>query len=177
MSKYKIGDKVLIEGIISGTEGDMKCWISFCKGGYNYVVDQDDIRPFTEKTYEDGLNDAWAVAKKIIDLHVELNDFEYVDLFDGCVNQLEVLDRLTAAETIERIVAWEEAHTIHVNDVVRINDSKEYGVVTDADSNLYRVISDNGMSWLYGVQNITKTGRTVDIMGLLKQIKGGDEDE
>lgn len=174
MSEFKKGDKVLVEAEITGGNlGGM--YLVETDYGASSVVPKECVHPAITKTYEDGLNEAWETAKKIIDIHhTELNDFEYSDLFDGCVNHLEALKNLTAAEAASKITAWEDRKQIHVGDVVEASITK--GVVTCIIDSHACVLSKDGKATYISTDNLTKTGQTIDADSFLKQI-GGDVDD
>ena len=107
MEKFKVGDKVLVEAVI------------------------DDAYPIPDKTYEDGLNDAWKMANRIAEM--ETSDVE--EIFGDYYTIDEIMENFTAVETAVKIKAWGDKSA-----------SNEY------------------------TRNLIRTGRTIDIEKVLKQI-------
>lgn len=121
------------------------------------------------KTYEDGLNEAWELARR---LENELTPDKRVELF-GYWSPYEVVNALTPQEVIEKL---EKHDRIKVGDEVKAC-SDMLGVVLER----YDPPCDNEMTmlWANGVvcgfkeQELTKTGRHFpQIEEVLKQMKG-----
>ena len=127
------------------------------------------------KTYEEGLNDAWKLAKKIFcppnNGGIEAKTIN--NIF-GC-NYWEIPKKFTIQEALAKLKAYEEARNkIEVGDVVRLNNSKYTYVVTviydERGVTYYCGISENG-KW-FAQSDVTKTGKHIDIESLLGQIRG-----
>ena len=172
MSKFKVGDKVLIEGRISrvdNTKGitcpyriDTADDFMWCNE--NYLID-------VSKTYEDGLNDAWELARKI-ENKMSLVNLKY--LFNS-TKIADILDNFTPQQALAKIEAYEESKAIKVGDVVEcFSDYK--GVVLDCDDELgtLDVFSENGCVEGLAFSDVKKTGRHIDIQHILEQIRGNE---
>lgn len=124
----------------------------------------------TEKTYEDGLNDAWKLARKI-QLPKSKGGFSAESLEDmfGAYNyELEILENFSATEAMEKVQAWKTK--VHVGDVV-MDESGKLCVVTYNEENIMTtVLRENGATGVFPYGVLTKTGRTLDVAGFLKQI-------
>lgn len=125
-----------------------------------------------KKTYEDGLAEAWELARKII-CNAEyggLNTEELEQIF-GYSEFDDVLKNYKPQEAAAKIAEWDGKHKIHVNDEVFVEEIDNHGVVfgfryDDKAAVMFR----NGTYGVYGISNLTKTGRIIDIAGLLAQI-------
>lgn len=177
MSKFKVGDRVLVEGVIGTPPSNNEPHIKTVRiaDAYGMNIYEKYIHPAQEKTYEDGLNDAWETAGKIVSA-IPCDDL--IDIFDTDYWK-EIFKDKTASEAIEKIKAWEdEKNKIHVGDVIetedgcnavviRINDDTFTALFKDGDTVIYTYTRDWGLK---------KTGRVIDIEGLLRQI-GGNKHE
>lgn len=147
MSKYNIGDKVYLEGKIENyDESDntyivnyldyRKCTVTSCwvKGAVLHPAD---------KSYDKGLNDAWELAKKIVESPSNggYTASELVKIF-GIVNK-PLLDAYTPQEALAKVKAYEERNEIKVGDVVRLKGCCVEGIVTRVtETNIYRLFKD-----------------------------------
>lgn len=135
---------------------------------------EDMLEPYEEKTYEQGLEDAWELAKKIVLNPIDngLPNDEIKKIFDseeGFVSSYWVMNNLSYEETLAKIEAYEKEKEIKVGDVV--TNGKYICAVT-------KKIDENNSVILYGdgcfgkVENkfLEKTGKHIDIESLLRQI-------
>ena len=177
MSKYKVGDKVLIEGKINKIEYGLDFLVDVDVDGKNIIIEEDKI---TSKTYEDGLADAWELARKIVlsisDGGISIKDFEII--FGAGLDYKDILKIMTPQEALAKIEAYEESKAIKVGDVVKVDGTnKDCGIVIAIDEIqkkarlMYADTSFRVNEWY--LADLKKTGRHIDIDGLLEQIKGG----
>lgn len=133
------------------------------------------------KTYEQGLTDAWEVLRKL----QKMPCTEFYKLFPCCEGMgnaiTELIRRMTPAEAIAKIKAYEDKQKeIKVGDEVTENDdTSKRGVVTylTGNGNLYNVLWDDGLSCRYYKKEIKKTGRRFpQIEELLKAMKEGGKE-
>jgi hypothetical protein len=129
--------------------------------------------PVIEKAYNTGLNDAWELAKKICvgkyDDYHSFSPKELVSVFD--TTDLLHIFNLTPQEALAKLKAYEEAQ-IEVGDVVKYGNT-EYVVCSifedfSAHKPNYCGVDRKGR-WL-GENNVTKTGKHIDISSILEQI-------
>ena len=189
MSKYKTGDKFVIE---IGSErlkvGDKEAPILYRIKGFNTLVFDDNglgrleqvnggptLRDAYDEGYEKGLRDAWGCAKTI----ANFNCGEIYARF-GVSFTAEVLDKFSASEAENRIVEYEAKQSeIKVGDEVKI-DNDSIGVATSIwDDRVSGVITVDGEEGKQGyVFNLidksryVKTGRHYDIDSILEQLRG-----
>ena len=178
MGEIKIGDKVLVEMNVVG-------WDKIT-GDYQ-MRPKEDTRTFwasgrflhpiagtCDKTYEDGLNEAWETARKII-CNTDYGGFSPSQLEEifGCPDFDDVFHDYTQQEAAAKITEWESRQKIHVGDILvdRI-DGQGKAVVTYMDEGKIYVVWDDGSCGECKGDEFTKTGRTIDIAGLLAQIGG-----
>lgn len=123
----------------------------------------DDVKA----AYEQGLNDAWELAKKI---QYGLSRYQLKEIF-GTDNEAGILsDVYTPQEALAKLKAHEEAQ-IMVGDVVEVSD--EVGIVVKVAGNCANVVHDNGnVTCVVLVKDLKKTGKHIDIQSILSQIGG-----
>lgn len=122
------------------------------------------------KTYEDGLNDAWELARDIITLPnsenksltwVRHNVFRTDALFDLIMNY-------SASEIIEKIKEYEE---IKVGDEV-VNVKGKKSVVVQVEGLVITIVESDGIVGRWSKEDFQKTGRHyTQIEEVLNQIK------
>ena len=175
--KFKIGDEVLVKTKIEEIRSD-GCYM--CKtdlSSYlvsNIICKDENIE---SKAYEQGLADAWELAKKIA-LPYGGNEFMIDTMFSAselesifgsrCYD--EVLSKFTAEEALAKIEAYEREKGIKVGDVVRTREDGFNCIVTTICSENAYVMYDDGSCGEWKVDELIKTGKYIDIKGLLKQI-------
>lgn len=137
-----------------------------------------EITPFSsliieEKTYEDGLNEAWAAAKKIV-LRKEHGGLLCKDLERIFEREPEweveysVFKNLTPQEVIAKLEAYEAEKQIKVGDVVVGNIFK--GIVTGICNGRAFIMYDDGSSKEISIDKCQKTGKHIDISSILAEI-------
>ena len=201
MSKYKVGDKVFFEGVIIDTEAnstfpyrvkfsdgsdeifreEILCFFNTYEDGYKdgykkgkkealmEVVNCEDAK------YNQGLNDAWELAKKLYNL--DCNTLEDIYGVDGGFYGL--MKEYTPQEALAKIEAYEESKAIKVGDVVKVRTgagSEHLGVVTQitANQNCACIVYADGSTEMNTANNMTKTNKHLDIEHLLEQIRGNE---
>lgn len=129
-----------------------------------------------QKTYEQGLNDAWEMAKKIA-IGLELCKLQTI--YDGFDTMSAIIQRYSAQEAIDLYNAWKERNEIKMGDIVEVvdccNGMKELGIFYHENDGCLCVLLP-GYAW---PQNLTKTSYTLrkvgesglDIAGALKKIR------
>ena len=171
--KYKVGDEVLVKArIINGTRRYFGVEIE----DNRFDVCEDDIVPVPETTADE----AWEIAKKIL-LYPDHGGFNATEL-EEIFGRTEHLWELTPQEAKAKIEAWEAEKEIKVGDEVapkRDPNSNECKFVVTKKDDKDGIIS--GFSVFGGdvfsgrdIKLYQKTGRHIDIDGVLKQI-GGDK--
>lgn len=189
MSKYKVGDKFIIEIDEEFCNGNYGVKRLYKAKGFNSLVfdengldklqklnpklkieDIDDMlaeHDLKKEAYEKGLNDAWVLMGRLafqITKDICEQIFGYKEFED-------VLDHFSPQQALAKIEAYEKSHQIQVGDVVETE--KCNGVVIDqyADDRYY-ILTENGCieDWCYA--QMAKTGKHIDIEHLLEQIRG-----
>lgn len=161
---YKVGDEVLVKAKIAGCTSSGRCMLKVDRT--ELFVNGDDIIPIPEMTAEE----AWEIAKN---LFANYSNAELDDIF-GKGWSFPKLMELTPQQAKAKIEAW-EAKQIKVGDEVDICGDK--GIVTSfgTDGDVIHVLYLDGIVNSYRKdKDIKKTGRHIDIEGLLKQIRGDE---
>lgn len=174
--KYKVGDEVLVKARIIRSYRDGKYIIEINEDGYYTTFDyeENDIFPYPSMTAEE----AWEIAKK---LFADYSNVELDEIF-GKGWSFPKLMELTPQQAKAKIDAWKAEEEIKVGDEVV---PKKTPNVDEHKFIVTRIYKDDGkidgVSLFDGgvfsgrkIENYQKTGRHIDIEGLLKQI-GGDE--
>lgn len=120
-----------------------------------------------DKTYTEGLNDAWEMAKKIDLMSYE----ELCSIFNGHSSFRWIMANFTPQEALERIESYEKTG-FKVGDVVESIFSKRIGVVTRIEENGKYVMFTDGMSGMLAHDDIRKTNKHIDITSVLEQLRG-----
>lgn len=182
MSKYKVGDKFIVE-IEEIYKGDLvkhedHLHLHRIKGFNSLVLDEygldklekvessANIAFLQAKAYNKGMNDAWELARKIF----AMTSNEFDDVF-GDVFREDVFCNYTPQEALAKLKTYEEQSKIEVGDVVTDTDGWEYVVINiykDRDSCRYNGVTSCG-KWT-GCSEPTKTGKHIDIKSILEQI-------
>lgn len=163
--EYKVGDEVLVKARITSVFST--AYTADCSCG-NFYLKNEDILQEPQMNAEE----AWEIAKKILlyPAHGGFNATELEEIF----GRTEHLWELTPQEAKAKIEAWKAEKEIKVGDVVTV--SAYEGIVTrDVDEQgYYALLLRDGDVGYYQRSSFKKTGRHIDIEGLLKQI-GGNE--
>lgn len=202
MSKYKLGDKFVIEiGTILGGGGKylIKGFNTLCfddngldrldridrysaegvwRAGYKTGYDKGYAEGIEEgkqcadvdaTMYEQGLNDAWECARKIITM--EWKD-KHEALNDPSMFLTDMFDNISALEAIEKLRDYEaKKDEIKVGDEV-IDSNEILFVVTEVHMDTATVMNCVGHSYQLWKTGLKKTGRHFPIEDILEQMRG-----
>lgn len=168
--KYKVGDEVLVKAVYVKNSGNDAIFEFLGANG-----DACKICPHTSSVYKPDMTaeEAWEIAKKILlyPCYGGLNATELEEIF----GRTEHLWEMTPQEAKAKIEAWESEKEINAGDVVKVNSENKNALVIRIDGGDECILLfENGDSWCMRMNALKKTGRHIDIEGLLKQI-GGDE--
>lgn len=123
------------------------------------------------KTYEDGLNEAWELAREVISSpNNENKSFTWVrkNVIGSNVALFDIIRNYSASEIIEEIKKYEE---IKVGDEVELQSG--LGVILESDEDSTTVMKPNGGVFItYNKTVLKKTGRNFpQIEEVLKQMQ------
>ena len=128
------------------------------------------------KTYEDGLNEAWELARDIVCLPVDGGkSSEWLEITFGTARDELVLRDYSASEAIKQAKHEEKQEEIKVGDEVTDDDGWE-GVVTWISPNgeYLIILQKDGTSLHWEKERFKKTGRHFpEIAEVLKQMQEG----
>lgn len=179
MSKYKVGDKVLVEGVVVETDNSQRVntRIVFRDNTDEWFNEQ--LLFDASKTYEDGLQDAWELARKIVLAESKggIPERDMSSIFGEEWTLSNILKNYTPQEALAKIEAYVESKAIKaikVGDVV-VMRGIEVIVTYIHTNNTADVLLDNGYTGKYEpINQLKKTGRHIDISHLLEQIRGNE---
>ena len=179
MSKYKLGDKVVLE-ITDKVEVMEDPWYLLSNATSIYVPYLDKaaetLSTYTEQARAEGQNEAWELARKITcqPINGGFNRSEFEKIFGyGYIS--DIFEKYKYTEAAAKVEEWEKAkEEIKVGDVV--SHEEKYGVVIGEGTICFRGFTDDGTLFEWYKERCTKTGRHIDIDSFLKQIgEEGDE--
>lgn len=128
------------------------------------------------KTYEDGLNEAWELARKMYQFNPINNKQLCEELYDMGFN--EFICSTTASEAIKQVKEYKEKQEeIKIGDEVTDDDGWN-GVVTwiDPDGEYLIILQKDGTALHWKKESFKKTGRHfTEIEEVLKQMQEGEE--
>lgn len=132
-----------------------------------------------EQARAEGQNEAWELAKKIVDdvWNGGYSEEKLKQIFGNAISQLCIVKN-TYSEAAAKVAEWEKAkEKIKVGDVLEgIYDNEVKCIVTNlCPDNMAYLVFDDGTAGVYELDNLKKTGRHIDIDSFLKQIGGEQE--
>lgn len=167
--EYKIGDDVLVKAkVITGARKYFGVEVE----DNRFDVCEDNVVPVPDMTAEE----AWKLAIKLRYMDFE-DKIELFNLDPSSSREawLEIMENMSPESVRDKIEAWKAEKEIKVGDVVDICGDK--GIVTSfgTDGDMIHVLYLDGIvnSYRKG-KDIKKTGRHIDIDGLLNHIRGDD---
>lgn len=177
--KYKVGDTVLVQATIIDIDDEepIEEWpirVRFCDGVELRYNEEDLFElPKPDKTYEQGLQDAWELAKKIAmeKSNGGFDSYEIVDIF-GFNDMDAIFMSYTPQEALAKFKAYEESQENNVGDVVTNHNLGRCIVLEKRNDGLLNVLTESGEVRIRRQDELHKTGKHIDIESLLGQIKG-----
>lgn len=125
------------------------------------------------KTYEDGLNEAWEVARKIV-CNDGYNFLELEDIFERR-SISDILKTNTIAEAIDKIEKY-ESKVFEVGDEV-VNAIGKKSVAMRVSDEYITVVEGDGTASIWEKKGFKKTGRHFpQIDEILKELKEDEND-
>ena len=173
MSKYKVGDKVVMEITDKVEVMEEPNYIlsdaTVVNQGY---IDKaaEPLSTYIEQARAEGQNEAWELARKIVSdiYHSGYNSDELKEMF-GYFSYQFIWEDNTYPEAAAKVEAWEKAkEEICIGDVVRYTDGT-YGAVLQ-NGHMLSVMLKDGSTTPWHKDCCRKTGRHIDIDSFLKQI-------
>ena len=139
-----------------------------CKAGYEQGY-QEAKTEFYENRYQEGLQDAWELIGKIINMSLSrrkeiLGDYTYYD----------IIQKNTASESLEKIKAYEQEQSkIEVGDEVYSDAFETKGVITHItpDGDTVAIMNDGYTMIRQGTCGLRKTGKHYDIQSILDGLR------
>ena len=176
--KYKVGDEVLVKAnivagkIIANTKNCYRVSI----GSSYFDISEDSIVPIPDMTAEE----AWEIAREIETMRSDT----LLEIFD-MNNLYYVLQDISPQQAKAKIEVWKTEKEIKVGDEVAHkkfpHDDRCKFFITEIDNKRRRISGFSGFSGeVFSGRDIDmyqKTGRHIDIEGLLKQIGGKNDNK
>ena len=175
MSKYKVGDKIVVEiekAALTDNGGEFYTGLGYVQSVISIDEKSEPLSTYTEQARAEGQNEAWELARKIASTAGGLSSSELVEIFNAFLPR-DILSENTYQEAAAKVAQWEKAkEEIKVGDVV--SHEEKYGVVISEGTICFRGFTDDGTPFEWYKERCTKTGRHIDIDSFLKQIGGGE---
>lgn len=192
MSKYKVGDKFIVEikEVMDSDNGTLYrsnfSTLVFDDYGLDKLQKYDkyaenlernhDVLKIFEEKYNKGLNDAWELARKL-----ELSECDggfsndTIEKAFGCP-VYDTFRLFTPKQAIAKIEDYDENKAIKVGDVVFNAREDVKAVIMDSAiaEGAWQVYTEDGYVEIWKECEFKKTGRTVDIEHLFEQIRGNE---
>lgn len=185
--KYKVGDEVLVKVRIHhivNQETDLPYEVKEINNGKigprTIWIGEEDIQPYPQMTAEE----AWEITKRLFlnkcdGIENAFSDKELEDIF-GTRDLAEIVNNNTPNQIKAKIEVWETAKEIKVGDEVapksdpNNNECKFVVTIKDDEDGIISGFSvfDGDVFSGRDIKLYQKTGRHIDIEGLLKQIGG-----
>lgn len=115
--KFKVGDEVLLKGTVIEIDYDFGILVDTSLGRISAL--REDLFLFREddKTYEQGLEEGWELAEKVISMsHEERDNILGTNLDNHSIDC--IMDSFTAAKVKEKFEQYDRLHNIRVGDKV-----------------------------------------------------------
>lgn len=163
---FKVGDEVLIKAeIMDIHEGLENPYFVQADNRFINWVSEDKIIPI-DKTYLDGLSDAWELADKVY----EMRNQQRYDVF-GTESLAKVMD-FSPQEALAKIESYEkEKSEIKVGDVVEYKNTLKAVVTRIENCEEVYVLWGDGSCGRLKKNEVLKKGKTADgLSELLRQI-------
>lgn len=175
---FKIGDEVVIEGKVIGTDGNLSKYpITVEFKDKNYAVFNEECLNLADKTYEQGLKDAWELAKKIaLNTHDGGIDAKELEAIFGTHDSYTIFKENDVKDALAKLEAYQEE--IKVGDVISLRgveavvtciypDDTFDGIKITADDKYGRL---GGVYAGYPLSSWEKTGNHRDLSAVLAEI-------
>ena len=157
-----------------------------CEMAMMYLDSLKDKETADKEAYNKGLEDAWLLLKKIIRMYSKSEKGVFGNYCTPVTENssnllLNVMLVYSPQEALAKLEAYEkEQAEIKVGDVVNVKSiagSEYIGIVTQitANQNCACIVYSDGTAEMTTVNNMTKTGKHIDIKSLLDELKEGSE--
>lgn len=178
LSGYDVGDTVYVKAKVNSFINSYLVDVEV--GCTNTFVDRQYV--YSEKRfrsgYDTGVEDAWNTARMICNnvYNGGISSEDLKEIF-GTEEPSHIIQDNTMQDAVEKINTWKEEKIIHVGDVVKFRDEDNnyIGVVISFNKfthGIANILTSGGGLMVETDERLTKTGRTIDIAGLLEQIGG-----
>lgn len=169
---FKVGDEVWVKGKIKEIRDGEKYPFKVRFADMEDIIFSEEEMIPADKTYEQGLADAWELAKKIlygIDKQlIEIFELNVEPAFFDLTHKREIINSHTPQEALAKIEAYKMEKEIKVGDVVKCGVYT--CVVTVAYTETAEVLFGDGTFGTIVKEKVENTGKHIDIESLLRQI-------
>ena len=181
--KYKVGEKVVLHGVVSHIIREDSNY------PYRVVIGEDEdcfeflsesmLEPeenvvkvnTSEKTYEDGLMNAWELMKTLADMNIETVHEIFGDSF------YNVLHKYSPKKALEKYLQYEEEKIFHVGDKVLCGGIAAVVVCIHNQNVVDILFSDGSAHENVSTAGLKKTGDKIDLTELFEKIKSSKPEE
>lgn len=161
--KYKVGDEVLVKGSIKRVLDNGIVFSCFCGEAFIHKEIIDTVIPL-EKTYTQGLADAWELAKKLE--RMPLSELEKVF---GLCGFYSVVQQCKIEEALAKIEAYEREKEIEPTDVAEYHGKK--WVVVEVMKGAYLLWDGHDVITVTNTDSVKKVGSVESITPLAELLR------
>lgn len=151
-----------------------KCNVALSDAKGFIMHEEKEIQNRLDKEYKRGIDDAWEIARIVINME----DEEFDDIFDKNLSARYVITNSNPFRVKEKISAYhkaqeDESNKIQVGDVVQHIADETKATILDNDSNVgldykkWMVFTENGCVESWFEDDFSKTGESVDVCSAL----------
>lgn len=143
---------------------------AICELAMMYLNNIENKENYDKCTYENGMFSAWETMQEII-----CTDSLILVAIFGKTNPLEIIQNFTPQEAVEKIDNYKKDHVFNVGDVV-VTEGCVAVIMDQYSEEHFSVLTENGCVEDWCRTEMEKTGRTIDISGILKELQEAGED-
>ena len=168
--KYEVNDVVNIKTNILEVDESSETGLGYrVRIGTGRSVWVSEYMLDSNKTYEQGLEEGWELAEKVVNMSYEERDNILGTNLDN--HSIDcIMDSFTAAQVKEKIEEYERLNSFNVGDVVNVNGYLK-GIITYvySDKN-FDILLDNGITRTHEQpSNCEKINKHIDICEILNK--------
>ena len=177
--KYKVGDKVIMHGVVDEVDredDEAPYLIRFDnidgKNDFDTVwANEKVLNVDIEKTYADGLMNAWELMKILVDMDMETIHEIFGDSY------YNVLHKYSPKKALEKYLQYEEEKIFHVGDKVLCGGKAALVVHVHCPDIVDILFSDGSVEEDVSTAGLKKTGDKIDLTELFEKIKSSKPEE
>lgn len=174
--RFNIGDIVRVKGSVGivdfiDLENEPRYRVSI--NGQEWWFSEDIMEPYAEKTYEQGLADAWELARRVIG-HPSAGGYTMQELEDvfGIPCPASLLSELTIEEALAKLDEFERQQSLAPNMIVEDKEGIRALILDECGDDTFSVLTENGCVERWDREMcFSIREKTIDVSNLVQQIR------